>query len=143
MAKHKSSYRLSNVQNSIYNMQTTEACVCPGIKVQMSIISPEHTSTIQVSLEAICNSAFEAGAGITPTIVCSNLLVFCLPACADKTNYMRNSDTNQLFRLGCFAIAQYPIQSVSSIASSKGSGLDHWNHIASAFDVTNCLVNHH
>ena len=142
MAKPKSSHRLSNMQNSNHNIQTTVACVCPGIKVQMSIIGPVHTSTIRVSPEAIDNSAFEAGWN-NPTVVCSNLLAFCLPAFADKTNYMRNSDTNQLFRLGCFAIAQYPIQSISSIAGSKGSGLDHWNHIASAFDVTNCLVNHH
>ena len=73
-----------------------------------------------------------------PTIVCSNLLAFCLPAFADKTNYMRNSNRDQLFRLSCSAIAQHPVQPVSSIAGSKGSRLDHWNHIASAFDVTNC-----
>jgi len=142
VAKPKSSHRLSNMQNSNHNIQTTVACVCPGIKVQMSIIGPVHTSTIQVSLEAIVNSAFEAGWN-NPTVVCSNLPVFCLPACADKTNYVRNSNRDQLFRLSCSAIAQYPIQSICCIASSKGSGLDHRNHIASSFDVTNCLVNHH
>jgi len=38
------------------------------------------------------SSAFEAGAGMKPTVVCSNLLGSCLPAFADKTNYIRNSD---------------------------------------------------
>ena len=143
MARPKSSCRLSKVQYATCKIQTTVACVCPGIKVQMYIIGPDHTSTIRVSPEAIVESAVKAGAGMKPTFVCSNLLKSCLPACADKTNYMRNSDGNQLFRLSCSAIAQHPIQSVSSIAGSKGSGLDHWYHIASAFDITNCLINHH
>ena len=143
MAKPKSSHRLSNMQNSNHNMQTTVACVCPGIKVQMSIIGPVHTSTIRVSPEANCKFQLSRLSWNNPTVVCSNLPAFCLPAFADKTNYMRNSNRDQLFRLSCFAIAQHPVQPVSSIAGSKGSRLDHWNHIASAFDVTNCLVNHH
>ena len=143
MARPKSSCRLSKVQYATCKIQTTVACVCPVIKVHMSIISPVHTSTILVSQEANLDQLSRLVAGKYQQFVCSNLLGSCLPAFADKTNYMRNSDGNQLFWLSCSTIAQHPIQPVSSIAGSKGSRLDHWNHIASAFDVTNCLVNHH